>query len=653
MTEDVDDCPYCQRRVDDLGDHLELEHEELTRKSFLFDSKTIIFTGLLLLLALITLVIDLPITVLGLHVSRILMGLGILIGGIPLAKSSLMELLHEQTFDVDGLVVVASIGALSIGYWGEAAVLIFLFSVAERLEDYSVFRSRRSLKELLELSPTKARVIRNGETEQISPEDISIGETVIVKPGERVPLDGEIKSGSSSIDESAITGESVPKEKGPRDEVYAGTLNTDGLIEVKITKESRDSTLSKIVRLVEEAEEKKADTEKFVNRFANYYTPVVLLLALGVSTIPWLLFDRSFTFWLYRGLILLVLSCPCAFVVSTPVTMVSSMTKLAKKGVLIKGSIFIENIKEIDAVVFDKTGTLTTGDFSVTEIVSLSELDTEEIALISSSLESSSDHPLARPIIEHSDAINGDDNYNVEEFRSLTGVGIEGLIDGKTYRIGNPDLFEIGGEAEEEISRMTSEGETVVVLGREEKPLGLIGLRDTLREEAREVIASLKEYGIEPIMLTGDNKRTAAAVSEELGIDRYIASVLPDQKLDEIEKLQEDGLVTMIGDGVNDAPALVKSDVGIAMGAAGSDTAMESADIALMKDDLSKLIYLFKSSEKTMKVVKENIVASIGVKLALAILTFFGLVTLWIAVGIGDVGMALLVTLNALVLGKR
>jgi len=653
MDEDIEDCPYCRRRVDDLSVHLELEHEELTLQIFFLDSKNIILTGLLLLLSLITLIIGIQITIFGLRISRILMGLSIIIGGFPLAKSSLIELLRNHTFDVDGLVVVASIGALSIGYWEEAAVLIFLFLVAERLEDYSAFRSRRSLKELLELSPAKARVLRDGEIKKIPLENIFVGETVVVKPGERVPLDGKIERGSSSIDESAITGESVPKEKGPKDDVFAGTLNVDGLIKVKVTKESKESTLSQIVKLVEEAEEKKAETEKFVNRFARYYTPTVLLLALGVSTIPWLLFNQPFTFWLYRGLILLVLSCPCAFVVSTPVTMVSSMTKSAKRGVLIKGSIFIEKIKEIDTVVFDKTGTLTTGDFSVTEIVSLSELDDKEIVLISSSLETSSDHPLAHPIIEHSKSLNGYDHYEVDKFRSLTGIGIEGVIKGEKYRIGNPNMFELEDDAKKEISRMTSEGETVVVLGREKKPLGLIGLEDTLRDGAIEVIASLKKYGIKPVMLTGDNERTAAAVAEELGIDSYIANVLPEQKLDEIGRLQEDGLVTMIGDGVNDAPALVKSDVGIAMGAAGSDTAMESADMALMEDDLSKLIYLFEISEKTMKVVKENIIASIGVKFALAILTFFGLVTLWMAVGIGDVGMALLVTLNALILEKR
>jgi len=653
MNESIDDCPYCQKRVKKLEEHIELKHEELALKKFFLESKNTILTGLFLLAALILFLTEPETQIYGLHISRVFMGLGVFVGGLPLAWSSLKELIYEHNIDVDGLVVVAAIGAVTIGYWGEAAALIFLFSVAERLEDYSVFRSRKSLKELLELSPTKARVQLEDGKKMMTPEEVLVGNKVIIKPGERIPLDGVIREGDSSIDESAITGESVPKEKGPGDEVYAGTLSIDGLLKVEVTKESRNSTLAKIVKLVEEAEGKKAETEKFVNRFANYYTPAILLLALGVSTIPWLFFDQSFTFWLYRGLILLVLSCPCAFVVSTPVSMVSSMTKAAKKGVLIKGSIFIEKIKKTDIIVFDKTGTLTTGDFSVTEIVSLSELEPKEIALFSSSLESSSDHPLALPIIEHSKELNGDNIYEVKEFKSLTGVGIEGVIDGDKYRIGNPDMFQLESEAKKEISSMTSKGETVVVLGRGEKPLGLIGLEDTLREGVKEVMASLEKYGIDSVMLTGDNERTAAAVAEELGIDRYIAGILPDEKLDEIKKLQEEGLVTMIGDGVNDAPALVKSDVGIAMGAAGSDTAMESADMALMEDDLSKLIYLLEISEKTMKVVKENIVASISVKFALAILTFFGFVTLWIAVGIGDVGMALLVTFNALLLEKR
>lgn len=653
MNDSIDDCPYCQKRVKKLEKHIEIKHEDLALRNFFIESKNTIFTAVLLLIAFVLFLVQPRIQIYGLHISRVFMGFSILVGGIPLAWSSLKELIEEHNIDVDGLVVVAALGAVAISYWGEAAVLIFLFSVAERLEDYSVFRSRKSLKGLLELSPTKARVDFGDGTKTVPPEDVLVGNTLIIRPGERIPLDGLIREGESSIDESAITGESVPKEKGPGDEVYAGTLSIDGLLKVEVTKESQNSTLTKIVKLVQEAEEKKAETEKFVNRFANYYTPAILLLALSVSTIPWLFFDQPFTFWLYRGLILLVLSCPCAFVVSTPVTMVSSMTKSARNGVLIKGSVFIEKIKEIDTVVFDKTGTLTTGDFSVTEIVPLHDLSLEEIAKISGSLESNSNHPLAKPIVEYAESLDEAELVDVNRFRSLTGSGIEAVIEDTEYRIGNPDIFELDNKARKELSRMTSKGETVVVLGVGDRPLGLIGLEDTIREKSKEVISKLKKYGVEPIMLTGDNERTARAVANKLGIDRYIAGVLPDEKLDEIEKLQEEGFVTMIGDGVNDAPALVKSDVGIAMGAAGSDTAMESADMALMEDDLSKLLYLFEISEKTMNVVKENIFASIGVKFALAVFTFFGFVTLWIAVGIGDVGMALLVTMNALLLEKR
>jgi len=651
----VEDCPYCELKVKNVEEHLESDHEDSGLWTFFLKSKTSIATGLLLLISLLTLLLFPSLSLAGsrLHIYRLFLALAIVVGGFPLAKHSLLGLIKEKKFTVDGLVVVASIGAVSIGYWGEAAVLVFLFSVAERLEDYSVFRSRRSLKELLDLSPPKARLLEDKRTKKVDPKEVDIGDVVIVKPGERIPVDGYIIEGLSAIDESPITGESVPKEKGPEEEVFAGTLNIDGLLKVETTRTSQGSTISKIVRLVEKAEEKKTKTEKFINRFARYYTPIVLLLSLGVATVPWFLFDGSFDFWFYRALILLVLSCPCAFVISTPVTMVSAMTKSAKRGVLIKGSVFIEKIKEADTVVFDKTGTLTTGEFTVTEVDSLGDMDEKEIVLVSSSLENNSNHPLAEAIIKHSKKMNGEENYEIEEFRSLTGAGIEGKIEDEKYQIGNPGLFDLDKETKKEISWMTSKGETVVVLGKEEKAIGLIGLKDTLQEGAEKTIAELKKHGIEPIMLTGDNEKTASAIAEELGMDRYIANVLPQEKLQEIERLQKNDQVIMVGDGVNDAPALVKSDVGVAMGAAGSDTAMESSDMALMNDDLSKLLYLFELSEKTMKVVKENVIASIGVKFTLAVLTFFGLVTLWIAVGIGDMGMGLLVTLNALLLERR
>nr|AGF93020.1 heavy metal translocating P-type ATPase [uncultured organism] len=653
MEKEADECPYCEARIRDLDKHIELQHEELSLWRFFLDSKNTVLTGFILLISLTFLLLDSTLSLTGFAVYKIFMAMGIIVGGVPLVREAIHELIDERTFDVDALVIVAAVGAVMIGYWSEAAVLVFLFSIAERLEDYSVFRSRRSLKELLDLSPTEARVLKDGKTNILKPEEVDLGDVVIVKPGERIPVDGKIKEGNSAIDESPITGESVPKEKEIGDEVFAGTLNKEGLLKISTTKRSRESTLSRIVEMVEDAEARKADTEKFINRFARYYTPAILVMAVMVFTVPVFLFDLSFEQWLYRALILLVLSCPCAFVVSTPVTMVSAVTKSAKEGLLIKGSIFLEKIKDTKTVVFDKTGTLTTGDFAVTEIIPLAEMEKKKIALVSKSLESYSDHPLAGPIVEYAERLNGEDNYEVEEFSSLSGTGIKGTIEDETYRIGNPDIFDIDEKVERKINELTSEGKTVVVLGNDEGPIALIALEDTIREGAREIIAKLKEHGVEPIMLTGDNEKTAAAVAKKLGIERYISNVLPDEKLEEIEKLQEEGHVTMIGDGVNDAPALVKSDVGIAMGAAGSDTAMESADMALMEDDLSKLDYLFNLSEKTMRVVKENVMASIGVKFALAVLTFFGLVTLWIAVGVGDVGMALLVTFNALLLGKR
>ncbi|MEF8874298.1 MAG: cation-translocating P-type ATPase [Candidatus Thermoplasmatota archaeon] len=654
----MDDCPYCEVRVKNVEEHIELKHEDFTLSRFLLDSKTTLITGLLLLTSFFLFLLDASFLVRGVEVRfyRVFLLLGILVGGVPLAKEGLTVLIKEHEFDVDSLVVVASIGAILIGYWGEAAVLIFLFSLAETLEEYSIFRSRKSLNDLLDLSPSKARLLKDEKTKTVDPKELSIGDIVFVKPGERIPVDGKIIDGSSSIDESPITGESVPKEKSQDDEVFAGTLNVDGALKVEVTKKSTDSTLARIIKLVEDAEEKKAETERFVNRFAKYYTPAVLVMALFVFLIPAFVLGGAFDLWFYRTLILLVLSCPCAFVVSTPVTMVSAITKAAKDGVLIKGSKYLERIKETETVVFDKTGTLTEGKFSVTEIVPMGDMDEKELALVSGSLEGNSKHPLAEPIVDFSLQMNDIEEkklYDTKDFTSLTGAGIQGTINGDIYRIGNPELFDLEDETKEEVKEKASEGKTVIVVEKNSTPVGLICLEDTIREGAEEVINALKTYGVKTLMLTGDGEKTARSVAEELGLDGYIADVLPEDKLSEVEKLQKEGTITMVGDGVNDAPALMKSDVGIAMGAAGSDTAMESSDMALMEDDISKLIYLFVLSKNTMRVVKENIAASIGVKFVLAALTFFGVVTLWMAVGIGDAGMALMVTLNALLLEKR
>ncbi len=658
MNDLIDDCPYCEARVKNVEEHIKMKHENFSLSRFFLDSKITFITGSLLLPALFFFVLGTSLFIhnVEIHLYHIFLSLSVLVGGIPLAKEGLTCLIREHRFDVDSLVVVASIGAILIGYLGEAAVLIFLFSLAETLEEYSIFRSRKSLNELLDLSPSKARLVKQGKTKKVDPKELSLGDIVFVKPGERIPIDGNIIEGASSIDESPITGESVPKEKSQDDPVFAGTLNVDGALKIEVTKKSSDSTLARIIKLVEEAEDKKAETEKFVNRFAKYYTPIVLVVALFVFLVPTFFIGEPFDVWFYRALILLVLSCPCAFVVSTPVTMVSAVTKAAKDGVLIKGSKYLEKIKETDTVIFDKTGTLTEGGFSVTEIIPIDTLSEDELALLAGSLESLSNHPLAEPIVDFSLRINDTERnelYHVKDFTSLTGAGIQGTIEGVNYRIGNPELFDLEDEVKKKVKQKASKGETVIVVEKNGTPVGLICLKDTIREGAKEVIEALKRYGVKTLMLTGDGEETARSVAEELGLDGYIADVLPEEKLDEVEKLQKEGPIAMVGDGVNDAPALVKSDVGIAMGAAGSDTAMESADMALMEDDLSRLIYLFELSKKTMRVVKENIVASIGVKFALAALTFVGLVTLWMAVGIGDAGMALMVTLNALLIEKR
>lgn len=646
-------CPVCKVRVAQLERHKELRHEQFTFTRFLLESKGMIFTGVLLLSSLPFILLGAhPLTLQGIHPHKILMALSIAVGGLPLATGAFKELIKEHKFDVDFLVVVAAVGATTINYWIEAGVLIFLFSLSETLSNYSVFRNRKTLKNLLDLSPSKARVRRNGETRKISPEEVEVGELVRVKPGERIPVDGRIVNGASAVNEAPITGESMPVQKERGDEVYAGTLNLNGSLEIRTMKKSVDSTLSRIVQLVEEARMSKADTEKFVSRFVRNYTPLILAFAALVFLIPTVFFSQPYIPWLYRALVLLVLSCPCAFVVSTPVSMFSAVTKTAKNGILVKGGAYIERLKDVDTVIFDKTRTLTTGDPEVTDVIPLRDIDYREILSIAACLEAHSTHPLAKPIIEKCKAHNDGGLKEVGTFKSLTGMGIEGTIGGDLYKMGKPDLFTLQPQDSEQINDLSRKGKTVVVLGKENEPIGLIGLMDAIRQEAKEVITALKKRGIKTVMLTGDNERTAEAVAKQLNIDEYRANLLPEEKVNVVDALRSNGVVAMVGDGVNDAPALAKSHVGIAMGAVGSATAIESADIALMHDDLSKLPYLLDFSKQTMKIVKENIYSSIGVKSLLAGLGLFGWVTLWMAVGIGDMGMSLLVTINAILLGR-
>ncbi|MEM2138325.1 MAG: cation-translocating P-type ATPase [Candidatus Anstonellaceae archaeon] len=554
-----------------------------------------------------------------------------------------------KRFDMNVLMSVAAIGAFLSGYAEEGASVIFLFAIAEFLEEYAGERVRSSIAALLKLAPETARLKRNGKEVEVDVHLLKAGDIVIVKPGDRIPIDGTVVHGNSYVNEAAITGESVPsgKEKGSR--VYAGTINGDGYLELQVSKPSGQTMLSKIAAIVENAEKQKSRTEKFVDRFAAIYTPVVIAASILVATVPAFVFGQPFDTWFYRALVLLVTACPCALAISTPVSLVSGISSAAKNGVLVKGGDYLEGAARTKAVIFDKTGTLTQGIFEVTDVVPVNGYAKEELLRIAASLEAKSTHPVGKAII----AAAPRELRKVTKFVSYPGKGIKGAISGTDYFVGNLKLpVKVDGKSRNLMLRMESEGKTVVVVATREKAVGIISISDRLREGAVESVRELAGLGITPIMLTGDNKETAAAIAKQVGISHFHAGLLPEQKLEEVKRLKKKyGMVMMVGDGVNDAPALAAADVGIAMGAIGSDVAIETADAAIMKDDLSRIPFLVKLGRKTMLVVKENVAASILIKGSIAIMAFFGLTSLWIAVAVGDMGLSLLVIANALRLG--
>jgi len=569
------------------------------------------------------------------------------ISGYELAREGVSSLIFRKRLSIDFLIMLAAVGSFFIGHGEEGATVIFLFSVAEFLEGYTAVRARRSIEALMELAPEVATVRRDGEETKVPVQEVNLGEIVVVRPGEKIPLDGEVVGGVSSVNQAPITGESMPVAKQVGDEVYAGTINNEGFLEVAVTRRSDETMLSKIVRLVEEAQRMKSPTEKFIDKFSRYYTPSVILLAMGVATVPTLVFGLPFNQWLYKALVLLVVSCPCALAISTPVAMVSGMTSAAKNGVLIKGSVYVEAISKIRVFAFDKTGTLTEGKLEVTDVVGLGR-SRDEVLLKAASLEALSEHPLAKAIVA---AAKGMKLMAVEDFRAIAGKGVTCKIEGESYYVGSRRLFEelSLGAPEEQAWNLEDEGKTVVFVGTGEKVIGMIAVMDKIRDTTIATITELERRGTKTVMITGDNERTAKAIAEKIGITEYHAELLPENKVNIVEELSEKyGRVAMVGDGVNDAPALARASVGIAMGAIGSDVSLETADIALMQDDLSKLPYLIELSKKTLKIVKENVFASIIIKGSLGALVFPGLVTLWLAVAVGDMGLALAVILNAM-----
>jgi len=553
--------------------------------------------------------------------------------------------------DMDFLMTIAILGAVGIGEYMEAAAIAFLFALAELLESYSADRARASMEALMEMAPDTAQVIRDGLEMTVPSDELIVGDEIVVRPGERLPADGSVEDGASAVDQSPITGESLPVEKGPGDGVYSGTINREGFLRIRVTRSASESTLARIVRLVEEAEARKSRTERFVERFARHYTPAVALGAVLVVAVPTLLFGAPFVPWFVRGLTLLVIACPCALVISTPVTVVSGVTAAAKNGVLIKGGVHLEAMGGVKALAIDKTGTLTQGHLRVVSVRTLGGAAEEEALARAAAVESRSEHPIGRAIVKAAEERGGSTGaWTLSSFRSVPGKGAYARVDGEEHGVGKPAFVCSGGDVISPPREFTQKGRTVVGLSRGGELVAWIALADRPRAGAKRAMEGLRRAGVrQVVMVTGDNHATAEAVGREVGVSEIRAGLLPEDKVEVVRALiAQYGSVAMVGDGVNDAPALAAASVGIAMGVAGSDTALETADIALMGDDLSHLPYLYKLSRRARRVIRQNIAVAILVKGGLAIGVPFGLVPLVTAVVVGDMGVSLAVTLNAL-----
>lgn len=583
-----------------------------------------------------------------------------IIGGASMLKTGLHNLARLE-FDMRTLMTVAVIGGVIIGEWAEVAIVVILFAISEELERFSMERARKSISSLMDIAPNEALIRRNGEEMTVHVNDIKINDIMLVKPGQKIAMDGVIINGYSAINQAAITGESVPVEKSLDDEVFAGTLNEEGILEVRITKLVEDTTIAKIIHLVEEAQGERAPAQAFIDKFAKYYTPVIMVLAVLVAVVPPLFFDASWSTWVYQGLAVLVVGCPCALVISTPISIVSAIGNAAKKGVLIKGGVYLEEMGGLKAIAFDKTGTLTKGVPVVTDyLLTDDHFDEKEMLSVITALEYRSQHPLASAIMKKSDSLNVSySDLTVEDFSAITGKGIRGKINNEMYYIGSPALFNglkpsnFTNEIEKDVKRLQEQGKTVMMAGTESTIQAIIAVADEVRETSQEVIRKLHAAGInKTIMLTGDNHSTANAIGAHVGVTDVQSELLPQDKLDVIKELKSEyNHVGMIGDGVNDAPALAASTVGLAMGGAGTDTALETADVALMGDDLKKLPFTIKLSRKTLNIIKANIVFAIGIKVLALLLIIPGWLTLWIAI-LSDVGATILVALNGLRLMK-
>lgn len=571
--------------------------------------------------------------------------------------------LRQHSLDMNVLMSVAVIGAACIGEWTEAAAVVFLFALSELLESFSVARARKAIQSLLGLTPETALVKRGDQIQEVRVEEVALDETLIIKSGARVPLDGLVTSGESAINQAPITGESMPVEKRSGDTVFAGTINGEGSLEVKVTKASTDTTLAKIIKLVGEAQSQKAPAQRFVDRFAKIYTPAVFVVAILVLLSGPLLFNGTWLEWTYRALVLLVIACPCALVISTPVSIVSGLTAMARRGVLIKGGVFLEEIGKLKALAVDKTGTITEGKPRVQQVIPWNGKSEEEILRIAAAIDTHSEHPLAVAVVKYAEERKIQFPRS-ENYQSKTGRGAEAQLDGHLYFVGNHRFAHesavCSNELEKKLAEIEAQAMSVVIVGH--KPhegcrgevLGILAVADTVRPNAAEAIKALHAAGVEKVvMLSGDNQRTVDAISKHVGIDEAKGDLLPDQKIERVrELLAQHKHVGMIGDGVNDAPAMAAASVGIAMGAAGTDTAIETADLALMQDDLSKVAETIRLGHRTVRVIQANIAFALGVKAIFLALALTGHTSLWLAI-LADTGATLIVIANALRLLRR
>ena len=568
-----------------------------------------------------------------------------IIVGYEILRKAIRNIFRGKIFDENFLMSVATLGAFGIGEYPEAVAVMLFYQIGELFQDYAVDKSRKSISSLMDIRPDFANIYRNEKIEKVNPEEVKIGETIIVKPGEKIPLDGHIIDGKTSIDTKALTGESIPKDVIEGDEVLSGCINLTGAIKIQVTKEYGESTVSKILDLVENASSRKSKSENFITKFAKYYTPIVVIIAVILAIIPPLIIkEASFTEWLYRALSFLVVSCPCALVISIPLSFFGGIGGASKIGILVKGSNYLEALANTEIAVFDKTGTLTKGVFEVQKVNAIG-VTKEELLEIAAYGENYSNHPISKSIKQaYNKKIDESQIMNVQE---LSGLGIEAKIKNQNVLLGNEKLMNEKGI---EFEKCKDIG-TILYIAIEGKYAGYILIRDKIKEDSKKTIEELKRNGIkQTVMLTGDRKNVGEAVAKEIGIDNVYTELLPDEKVKKVEELlktkTEKGKLAFVGDGINDAPVLTLADIGIAMGGLGADSAIEAADIVIMTDEPSKIIKAIKISKKTMRIVKENIVFAIFVKIAVLILTAFGLSTMWEAV-FADVGVSIIAIINA------